>query len=115
LLTNNSEEGIGKGLGYINASAKKFSFTVKKMKVLNFGWNSVLLLKHNLLTLRLNNESKFYFVHSYCVEVENKDDSLLKTEYGVNFDTSINYENIYVVQFHPEKSYKFGVQLLKNF
>ena len=56
-----------------------------------------------------------FILFNLLFEVKNIHDSLLKTEYRVNFDTSINYENIYVVQFHHEKSYKFGVQLLKNF
>ena len=85
------------------------------MKIPHMGWNSVLLSQQNLLTTGLNNESKFYFVHSYYVEVENKDDSLLKTKYDINFDSAINHNNIYGAQFHPEKSHKFGMQLLKNF
>ena len=115
LLTNNSEEGIEKGLGYINASTKKFSFQDKKMKVPHMGWNLVEKSTSSLLTTNFVEESRFYFVHSYYVEVEKQENSILKTTYGLEFDSAIQHKNIYGAQFHPEKSHKFGMKLLKNF
>ena len=115
LLTNNSEEGIEKGLGYINASTKKFSFQEKKMKVPHMGWNLVEKSTSSLLTTNFEEESRFYFVHSYYVEVEKQENSILKTTYGLEFDSAIQHKNIYGAQFHPEKSHKFGMKLLKNF
>ena len=115
LLTNSSEEGIEKGLGYINASAKKFSFQDKKMKVPHMGWNLVEKSTSSLLTKDFEEESKFYFVHSYYVEVENQENSILKTRYGLEFDSAIQHKNVYGAQFHPEKSHKFGMKLLDNF
>ena len=115
LLTNNSEEGIEKGLGYINASAKKFVFEDKKMKVPHMGWNVVKNSTASLLTTDFKEESKFYFVHSYYVEVLNQENSILKTNYGLEFDSAIQHKNVYGAQFHPEKSHKFGMKLFENF
>ena len=115
LLTNNSEEGIEKGLGYINASTKKFSFQDKKMKVPHMGWNLVEKSTSSLLTTNFEEESRFYFVHSYYVEVEKQENSILKTTYGLEFDSAIQHKNVYGAQFHPEKSHKFGMKLLDNF
>ena len=115
LLTNNSEEGIEKGLGYINASTKKFSFQDKKMKVPHMGWNLVEKSTSSLITNNFEVESKFYFVHSYYVEVEKQENSILKTTYGLEFDSAIQHKNVYGAQFHPEKSHKYGMKLLENF
>jgi glutamine amidotransferase len=115
LLTNSSEEGIEKGLGYINASTKKFSSQDKKMKVPHMGWNLVHKSTKSKLTDGFIQESRFYFVHSYYVEVENQENSILKTNYGLEFDSAIQHENVYGAQFHPEKSHKFGMKLLENF
>ena len=115
LLTNNSEEGIEKGLGYINASTKKFTFQDNKLKVPHMGWNLVEKSTLSQLTTNFDEESRFYFVHSYYVEVEKQENSILKTTYGLEFDSAIQHKNIYGAQFHPEKSHKFGMKLLKNF
>lgn len=115
LLTNSSEEGSEKGLGYINATAKKFIFQDKKMKVPHMGWNFVEKSTSSLLTTDFKEESKFYFVHSYYVEVFNKENSILRTRYGLEFDSAIQNKNVYGAQFHPEKSHKFGMKLFDNF
>ena len=115
LLTNSSEEGAEKGLGYINASAKKFILNDNKMKVPHMGWNIVKKSTPSLLTQDFEEESRFYFVHSYYVEVENQENSILKTKYGLEFDSAIQNKNIYGAQFHPEKSHKFGMKLFENF
>lgn len=115
LLTNSSEEGTEKGLGYINASGKKFVFNDNKMKVPHMGWNIVKKATPSLLTQDFEEESRFYFVHSYYVEVENQENSILKTTYGLEFDSAIQHKNVYGAQFHPEKSHKYGMKLLKNF
>lgn len=115
LLTNSSEEGVEIGLGYINASAKKFIFKDNNMKVPHMGWNLVHKSTKSKLTDGFNQESKFYFVHSYYVKVENQENSILKTNYGLEFDSAIQNKNVYGAQFHPEKSHKFGIRLLDNF
>ena len=115
LLTNSSEEGKEKGLGSINASTIKFSFLDKKMKVPHMGWNLVKKSTTSLLTADLEEESRFYFVHSFYVKVKNRENSILKTKYGLEFDSAIQNKNIYGAQFHPEKSHRFGMKLLKKF
>ena len=115
LLTNNSEEGTKNGLGYIIASTKKFIFNGNKMKVPHMGWNTVKKATPSLLTQDFEEESRFYFVHSYYVEVENQENSILKTSFGLEFDSAIQNKNVYGAQFHPEKSHKFGIKLFENF
>ena len=115
LLTKSSEEGKEKGLGYINASTKRFSFVDKKMKVPHMGWNIITKSSDSKLTEDFIAESRFYFVHSYYVKVVNQENAILKTNYGLDFDSAIQNKNIYGSQFHPEKSHKFGMKLLKNF
>lgn len=114
LLTNESEEGTLPGLSWINASTKRFPKDMG-LKVPHMGWNIVDLKEESLLTRNLDRESRFYFVHSYYVKVANPINSILSTKYGISFDSAIQKDNIYGAQFHPEKSHKFGMQLLKNF
>ncbi|WP_025665439.1 imidazole glycerol phosphate synthase subunit HisH [Aquimarina megaterium] len=116
LLTLGSEEGKEKGLGWIKAHTKKFQFDkATKLKVPHMGWNRVFNAMPSKLTSNLPDESRFYFVHSYYVEVENQEDSILKTTHGIEFDSAIHRDNIYGAQFHPEKSHKFGMKLFDNF
>ena len=79
------------------------------------GWNLVEKSTPSMLTSDFDEQSKFYFVHSFYVQVNNEEHSILKTMYGFKFDSAIQYKNIYGAQFHPEKSHKFGMKLLKNF
>lgn len=114
LMTRSSEEGALPGLGWIPAVTKRFPKS-DTLKVPHMGWNSVKFARPSGLTRGLPEESRYYFVHSYYVEVENQNHSILKTEYAIEFDAAIEYENIYGAQFHPEKSHKFGMQMLSNF
>ena len=116
LLTNGSEEGKESGLGWINANAKRFRFSKEeKLKVPHMGWNLVAKSTESKLTEHFAEEPRFYFVHSYYVEVENQKNSILKTNFGLEFDSAIQNDNIYGAQFHPEKSHKFGMKLFENF
>lgn len=114
LLTKSSEEGRLQGLGWIAAATKRFP-AMPGLKVPHMGWNVVVPTRESALTKGLPEESRFYFVHSYFVSVDDEQDSLLKTTYGITFDAAIQHNNIYGAQFHPEKSHKFGMQLLINF
>lgn len=114
LLTNGSEEGKLLGLGWINSETIRFPRN-SGLKVPHMGWNVVYPSTDSPLTKKLPEESRFYFVHSYYVKVASEENSILKTNYGIKFDAAIQKENIYGAQFHPEKSHKFGMQLLKNF
>jgi imidazole glycerol-phosphate synthase subunit HisH len=117
LLTTGSEEGKLPGLGWINASTLRFNFEKDNaaLKVPHMGWNEVKPQKHHPLIKDLPEKSRFYFVHSYYVRCNNSDDALLNCHYGIDFACSVQHENIMGVQFHAEKSHKFGMQLLKNF
>lgn len=114
LLTRSSEEGTQPGLGWIAASTKRFP-PLPGLKVPHMGWNLVTPTRKSELTRDLAAEARFYFVHSYCVNVDDDRDSILKTNYGISFDAAVQHGNIYGAQFHPEKSHRFGMQLLKNF
>ena len=115
LMTRSSEEGKKKGLGWINADTKRFRLE-SKFKVPHMGWNNVEVNSSTELTDISDDLQRFYFVHSYYVKVDHQVNSLFKTKYGlVEFDSGIVDQNIYGVQFHPEKSHKFGMNLFQRF
>jgi glutamine amidotransferase len=114
LLTYGSEEGKEKGLGWIPAYTYKFSNNIG-LKVPHMKWSYVEPVQSSALTDNMQPLSKFYFVHSYFVKAEDEAHSILQTEYGNRFDAAVQKENIYGVQFHPEKSHKYGMQVLSNF
>jgi len=118
LLTHSSEEGNLAGLGWIDAKTMSFEDRVdKKYRIPHMGWNIVNRSNDSLLNRGFEEfeEARFYFVHSYFVKVEDEKNSILKTNYGVEFDSAIQKDNIYGAQFHPEKSHKFGMKLFENF
>jgi imidazole glycerol-phosphate synthase subunit HisH len=115
LMTKSSQEGNLPGLGWINAKTIKFKFDDNKLKIPHMGWNTVKKKNECQLINNLNKNSRFYFVHSYYVKVQNNQNSILKTNYGINFDAAFNKKNIYGVQFHPEKSHKYGKKIFENF
>ena len=118
LLTNSSEEGILDGLGWIDAKTMSFKSVIdKKYRIPHMGWNIVSESNESKLTdgFKDFDETRFYFVHSYFVKVENEKNSILKTDYGLKFDSAIQKDNIFGAQFHPEKSHKFGMNIFKNF
>ena len=114
LLTNYSEEGKLKGFQWIPATTKKFHFS-QNLKIPHMGWNSVSISKEDKILKGLSQNKKYYFVHSYYVEVRHRRNSLMESNYGIKFDSGINEENIYGFQFHPEKSHRYGLELLSNF
>jgi glutamine amidotransferase len=117
LITESSEEGKLKGLGWVKGLTKKFAFeNNKEFKVPHMGWNKVSVCKHSkLITAQSGEEKRFYFAHAYYVTIANQDEELLSTSYGVPFTSGIEKDNILGVQFHPEKSHRFGMELLRNF
>jgi imidazole glycerol-phosphate synthase subunit HisH len=115
MLTKKSEEGIKPGLGWIDAETVKFNLDpALKLKVPHMGWNYIKVNRENPL---LDNVSKnrFYFVHSYFVKCIDKSQSLATSNFGTDFTCMVNKNNIFGVQFHPEKSLKFGMKVLQNF
>ena len=116
LMTEFSEEGNSKGFGWINAQTKKFSFNSdNKLKIPHMGWNNVFIKKASPLGKDINENDFFYFVHSYYVECQDEQDILFKTIYGVEFVSGFQKDNVFGVQFHPEKSHEAGLQIIKNF
>lgn len=117
LMTNKSEEGVLSGLGWVNVNTIKFSFSEENshLKIPHMGWNYVKPVKESRLWKNMPENSKFYFVHSYHIPIKDNAAALLETTYGFPFASAVQSENIMAVQFHPEKSHKYGLQLLKNF
>ena len=117
LLTNKSEEGNLKGLGWIDAETIKFNLTGQNshLKIPHMGWNFIKVAKEHQLVKNTDDNFRYYFVHSYYVSCKNKTEELMSCNYGVNFTCAVQKDNIMGVQFHPEKSHKYGMQLLKNF
>jgi len=117
LFTRASEEGHFQGLGWIDARTLKFRFddSCGNIKVPHMGWNSVSPRKSSALLDGMGEDARFYFVHSYHVVCGDDRDVLTTTHYGQDFVSAFEKGNIIGTQFHPEKSHKFGMRLLKNF
>ena len=116
LLTEKSEEGNLPGLGWIKGETIKFKFKEEdNLRVPHMGWNTVHPMKTNSIFRGLEDNPRFYFVHSFYVDCHDSNDVLGITNYGHDFASAIEKENIFGVQFHPEKSHRFGMKLLKNF
>jgi glutamine amidotransferase len=117
LLSYGSEEGVKAGLGLIPGHVRRFKFDDidSSLRIPHMGWNQIKISKTHSLTEGLENDSRFYFVHSYHYECEDLADVLFKTYYGYDFTSGIQRKNIIGLQFHPEKSHRFGMQLFKNF
>lgn len=117
LMTHRSEEGELNGLGWIDAEVKKFIFPDNTdLKIPHMGWNRLEVKKANLLiSAEEDAEQRFYFVHSYYVQAKKQEDIMCTTHYGHEFCSAFSHANIMGVQFHPEKSHRFGMALMKKF
>jgi len=116
LLSKGSEEGSLPGLGWINGETFRFNFiNTMEYKIPHMGWNFVQQHKESNLFTDMFPESRFYFVHSYFFRANDMEDILTSTTYEIEFSSAVERGNILGVQFHPEKSHKFGMKLLKNF
>jgi len=117
LFAKESEEGERPGLGWLDAEAVRFEPEDPNQKLLvpHMGWNLVEIAKEHKLFDGMFEEVKFYFVHSYHVQCNDPDDTLAEAYHGRYFSAAIANENVMGVQFHPEKSHKYGMKLMKNF
>lgn len=116
LLASRSEEGDAEGLGFIDAEFIKFSFpSPSPLKVPHMGWNALTVVRDNPLIDLQEGEQRFYFVHSYYARCNHKMDIVATCDYGGPFVAAYGHDHIYGVQFHPEKSHKFGMRLLERF
>lgn len=116
LMCLNSEEGELSGLGWIDAEVRRFPKSeISGLRVPHMGWNTLNVIRDNPLISMDCNEHRFYFVHSYKVHCNNSDDPIALTQYGEQFVAAFQRDNLFGVQFHPEKSHRFGMSLMKRF
>lgn len=115
LMTKGSEEGTLPGLGWFDAQTVKFKIDTNKFKIPHMGWNEIKEVKETSVFKNFHDTPRFYFVHSYHAVCNRQEDIWLTSNYGYDFVCGIQKDNIYGAQFHPEKSHKFGMTLLKNF
>nr|WP_297767937.1 imidazole glycerol phosphate synthase subunit HisH [uncultured Butyrivibrio sp.] len=116
LLGEKSEEGTLQGLGLIPFESKRFQVQDQNLKVPHMGWDIVDIQKDIPLTHGLfDKRQRYYFVHSYHAVCNSPDNVLMTCDYGYEFAAAVVKENVMGVQFHPEKSHSFGMQLLENF
>jgi imidazole glycerol-phosphate synthase subunit HisH len=117
MMAKSSEEGVLSGLGWIDGTVRKFATSdlSSKIQLPHMGWNSICPSGNSLLFEGIDDDSRFYFLHSYYFRCNNRNDTISTTEYGIRYASAICRKNICGVQFHPEKSHQWGIQLLKNF
>ncbi len=115
LFSESDEFGKCRGLDIFKGRVVQFEFDNNDLKIPQMGWNTINFKKDNPLFKEIPDESYYYFVHSYYVAPE--DDSIVATttDYGIDFTSSIWQDNVFAVQFHPEKSQALGLRLLRNF
>jgi glutamine amidotransferase len=117
MLARSSDEGELPGLGWIDAEVKKFDSSRMRqpLHLPHMGWNDVIPVANGQLFRGLEEAARFYFLHSYYFKCRDPENVLATSSYGVQFSSAVKRNNIYGVQFHPEKSHHYGSQLLKNF
>ena len=113
LAEEGRENGTHDGLGWIKGSTKKLN--PNNLKHPHMGWNNVNVINKNFDMFFSIDNQDFYFVHSYYFDCFDKDNVLAETQYGINFASIVNKENVYGCQFHPEKSSIQGLNIIKNF
>jgi len=116
MLFETSEEGGVNGFGLLPGAVKRFQLNEnERIKIPHMGWNKVHLSNTHQMWNKIDSDSRFYFVHSFYAEVTNKSLEMATSSHGEKFTCAIAKDNIFAVQFHPEKSSELGLQLLKNF
>ena len=117
MMGKRSDEGKLDGLKWIDAEILKFDerFIKQRTKLPHMGWNDVSPIEDHPLFIGLEKEAIFYFLHSFYFKCNDSNDSIANSEYGISFSSAVNHNNIYGIQFHPEKSHQYGEKLLHNF
>lgn len=117
VMARSSEEGVLPGLGWFEAQVVRFRQDTQAppLRVPHMGWNIVRPVREHEIFAGLGDEARFYFVHSYHIVCQRAQDELADCDYGATFTCSVQRDNIVGVQFHPEKSHRFGMRLLENF
>jgi glutamine amidotransferase len=117
MMGNRSAEGSLDGLKWIDSEILKFdeSLIQQRTKLPHMGWNDVTPIGNHPLFSGLEKGSIFYFLHSYFFKCNNPTESIAVSDYGISFTSAVNRDNVFGIQFHPEKSHQFGEKLLHNF
>lgn len=117
MLATSSAEGDLPGLGWIEGEVKRFDVNqfTQKTHLPHMGWNNIIPQSENSILAGLDQDSRFYFLHSYYFHCNDVKNILATTSYGDSFSSIVNHNNIYGIQCHPEKSHHCGAQFLKNF
>jgi len=109
------EDGGSKGFDWIKGKVNKINLTDKNLKLPHMGWNNISINQKSKLFSGIENESHFYFVHSFAFEVENDQFISATTNYSTKIISAVEKDNIFGTQFHPEKSQANGIKILENF
>ena len=117
MMGNRSDEGKLVGLKWIDSEILKFDENLiqQRTKLPHMGWNDVIPVNNHPLFTGLEKDVIFYFLHSFYFKCNNPTDSIAFSEYGISFSSAVNRDNVYGIQFHPEKSHQYGEKLLHNF
>ena len=117
MMGNRSDEGKLEGLKWIDSEILKFDENLiqQRTKLPHMGWNDVAPINNHPLFIGLEKEAIFYFLHSFYFKCKNETESIAVSNYGISFSSAVHRENIYGIQFHPEKSHQYGEKLLHNF
>lgn len=117
MLADSSHEGTESGLGWIKGSVCKFdpNLIPYKSRLPHMGWNTIMPKENVGLFFGVQNHALFYFLHSYYFDCDEKSQVICNTDYGITYASAVKKENIFGIQFHPEKSHKNGIRVLNNF
>ncbi len=117
MMGNRSDEGKLEGLKWIDSDILKFDENLiqQRTKLPHMGWNDVAPINNHPLFIGLEKDAIFYFLHSFYFSCKNETESIAVSNYGISFSSAVHRENIYGIQFHPEKSHQYGEKLLHNF
>lgn len=117
ILADSSEEGVKPGLGWIKGQVRSFASCAEsaRLPMPHMGWNDVVPVSTSPLFKGIENDARFYFLHSFFFECANQEDVAATADYGFEFGCAVRHGNVFGVQFHPEKSHHWGAAILKNF
>lgn len=117
LFARGSEEGTRKGLGWLSADVRRFDTKrlSTDLRIPHMGWAEVTTTRAHPLLQDLPEQPRFYFVHSYHLHCDDPSDELIQAVHGYPFTAGVAHRNLWGVQFHPEKSHRYGLKLLENF
>ena len=117
VMARSSEEGERLGLGWLEANVRKLDKKKLERKpyLPHMGWNEIKILKQNHIFDNIDNKKGFYFLHSFYFDCDSENDIICTTNYGLDFPSGVNHNNVYGMQFHPEKSHNNGVSIFENF